>query len=62
MDGITSRLLTNLLLLRGGYEFAEVVSHEKLVENRKAGYDLALNRTQRTWKTDKEDISEWLVF
>ena len=61
-NGRTSRLLTNLILLRGGYEFAEVVSHEKLVENRKADYYLALNRTQRTWKTEQEDISAWLVF
>ena len=61
-NGRTSRLLTNLILLRGGYEFAEVVSHEKLVENRKADYYLALNRTQRTWKNEQEDISAWLVF
>jgi Fic family protein len=61
-NGRTSRLLTNLILLREGYEFAEVVSHEKCIEARKADYYLALNRTQRTWKTTTEDVSEWLVF
>jgi Fic family protein len=61
-NGRTSRLLANLILLREGYEFAEVVSHEKCIESRKADYYLALNRTQRTWKTTAEDLSEWLVF
>jgi Fic family protein len=61
-NGRTSRLLTNLILLREGYEFAEVVSHEKCIEERKADYYLALNRTQRTWKTATEDLSKWLVF
>jgi Fic family protein len=61
-NGRTSRLLTNLMLLREGYEFTEVVSHEKCIEGRKADYYLALNRTQRSWKTAREDLSEWLVF
>ena len=61
-NGRTSRLLANLTLLREGYEFTEVVSHEKCIEARKADYYLALNRTQRSWKTACEDLSEWLVF
>ena len=61
-NGRTSRLLANLILLREGYEFTEVVSHEKYIEARKADYYLALNRTQRSWKTASEDISAWLVF
>ena len=61
-NGRTSRLLANLILLREGYEFTEVVSHEKCIEGRKADYYLALNRTQRSWKTASEDLSEWLVF
>ena len=61
-NGRTSRLLANLILLREGYEFTEVVSHEKCIEARKADYYLALNRTQRSWKTASEDLSEWLVF
>ena len=61
-NGRTSRLLSNLMLLRGGYEFASVVSHEKLIEANKAGYYLALNKTQKTRKRRREDISEWLLF
>ena len=61
-NGRTSRLLTNLILLQQGYQFTSLVSHEKLVEARKADYYLALNKTQKTWKTEKEDISEWLLF
>jgi len=61
-NGRTSRLLTNLMLLQQGYQFTSVVSHEKLVEERKADYYLALNKTQKTWKSGQEDISEWLLF
>jgi Fic family protein len=61
-NGRTSRLLTNLMLLQQGYQFTSVVSHEKLVEQRKADYYLALNKTQKTWKSGQEDISEWLLF
>lgn len=61
-NGRTSRLLTNLLLLRQQYLFTSIVSHERLIEANKVDYYLALNRTQQTWKTDKEDISPWLLF
>lgn len=61
-NGRTSRLLTNLMLLQHGYSFATVVSHERLVEANKADYYLALNRTQQTWKTKREDVSDWLRF
>ena len=61
-NGRTSRLLTNLMLLRTGYQFTTLVSHEKLIEQSKADYYLALNQTQKTWKTDEEDISSWLLF
>jgi Fic family protein len=61
-NGRTSRILTNLMLLQHGYAFTTVASHEKIVEENKAEYYLALNRTQRTWKTDQEDVSACLVF
>jgi len=61
-NGRTSRLLSNLMLLQHGYDFAAVVSHEKLIEANKADYYLALNKTQKTWKTGKEDLSQWLLF
>lgn len=61
-NGRTSRLLTNLMLLQHGYSFATLVSHERLIEASKAEYYLALNQTQRTWKSDKEDLSPWLTY
>lgn len=61
-NGRTSRLLTNMLMLQNDYEFVSLVSHEKLIEEKKADYYLALNKTQRSWKTEKEDISDWLLF
>ncbi|MCF6354805.1 MAG: Fic family protein [Candidatus Polarisedimenticolaceae bacterium] len=61
-NGRTSRLLTNLMLLQHGYSFASLVSHERLVEQSKADYYLALNKTQKSWKSDYEDLSAWLIY
>jgi len=61
-NGRTSRLLTNLMLLRSGYDYAKVVSHERLVEDSKVDYYLALNKTQSTWKSDAENMAPWLTF
>lgn len=61
-NGRTSRLLTNLLLLQQGYMFTALVSHEKLIEDRKADYYLALNKAQSSWKSRKEDIFPWLIY
>ena len=61
-NGRTSRLLTNLLLLRHGYDFTALVSHEKLIEARKADYYLALNRSQGAWKSKKENITPWFSY
>jgi Fic family protein len=61
-NGRTSRLLTNLLLLQNGYLFAQVVSHERIIESRKVDYYIALNKTQSTWKTDSENITPWLLY
>lgn len=61
-NGRTSRLLTNMLLLQNEYEFAALVSHEKLIEENKADYYLALNKTQRNWKKKGENITDWLLF
>lgn len=61
-NGRTSRLLTNLLLLKNGYTFTQVMSHERIIEENKVDYYLALNKTQNTWKTDKENIAPWLLY
>ncbi|MEA3464243.1 MAG: Fic family protein [Patescibacteria group bacterium] len=61
-NGRISRILTNFLLLKSGYEYAPYVSHEKLIEDNKVDYYLALNKAQQTWKTKKEDSSPWILF
>ncbi len=61
-NGRLSRVLTNLLLLKSGYEYMPYVSHEKLIEDNKPEYYIALHRSQKTIGTKKEDISKWLEF
>ena len=61
-NGRTSRLLTNLMLLQNGYAFTALVSHEKLIEATRAEYYLALNKTQRAWKNENEDVAPWLLY
>lgn len=61
-NGRTSRLLTNLLFLQQWYLFMPFVSHEALIEQKKVEYYMALNKAQKTWKTQKEDISSWILF
>lgn len=61
-NGRISRVLTNLLLLKNGYEYMPYVSHEKLVEDNKPEYYIALRRSQKTIKKENEDITPWLNF
>jgi Fic family protein len=61
-NGRTSRLLTNLMLLQQSYSFAQITSHERIIELSKVDYYLALNKTQNSWKTEEEDIAPWLFF
>lgn len=62
-NGRTSRIITNLLLLQQGYDFVPYVSHEKIIEDNKADYYLALRKSTRNWKTeDDEDIHHWILF
>lgn len=61
-NGRLSRILTNLLLLQAGYEYMPYVSHEKLVEDNKSEYYVALRRSQKSFKTSNEDIIPWLTF
>lgn len=61
-NGRLSRVLTNLLLLKEGYLYMPYISHEKLVEDNKPEYYLALRQSQKTFKTDKETIVPWLDF
>jgi Fic family protein len=61
-NGRVSRVLTNLLLLKEGYEYMPYVSHEKLVEDNKPDYYIALRKSQKTIGSKKEDIILWLEF
>ncbi len=61
-NGRLSRVLTNLLLLRSGYQCVLYVSHEQIVERRKDEYYIALRKSQETFKTDHDTISPWLNF
>ncbi len=67
-NGRLSRILTNLLLLRSGYQFVQYVSHEQIVERRKDEYYFALRKSQETFRTqsnpveDHETIAPWLNF
>ena len=61
-NGRLSRVLTNLLLLQAGYLYAPYISHEKLVEDNKPDYYIALRRSQKTIGTIKENIADWLDF
>ena len=38
------------------------VSHEKLIEDNKPDYYMALRKSQKTFKTTHEDITPWLDF
>jgi Fic family protein len=61
-NGRLSRVLTNLLLLRSGYQFVQYVSHEQIVERRKDEYYLALRASQGTFTTKNDTIAPWLNF
>jgi len=61
-NGRLSRILTNLLLLKEGYLYMPYVSHEKLVEDNKPEYYLALRKSQKTLKARIENVIPWLDF
>lgn len=61
-NGRISRILTNLLLLQAGYQYMPYVSHEKLIEDNKADYYMALRKSQKTLKSKHPDIIPWLDF
>ncbi|MDE2311812.1 MAG: Fic family protein [Patescibacteria group bacterium] len=61
-NGRLSRVLTNLLLLKEGYVYMPYVSHEKLIEDNKSEYYIALRKSQKTIKSKNEDITPWLDY
>jgi len=61
-NGRVSRVLTNLILLQQEYIFTKYIAHEKLVENTKVEYYMALRKATNSWKTEKEDVTPWLFY
>ncbi|PIZ74861.1 Fic family protein [Candidatus Peregrinibacteria bacterium CG_4_10_14_0_2_um_filter_43_11] len=61
-NGRLSRILTNLLLLRFGYQFVQYVSHEQIIEYRKDEYYIALRKSQETFKADHDTIAPWFNY
>jgi Fic family protein len=61
-NGRLSRLITSLLLLREGYDFVQYISFEQIIEQKKADYYRALIAGQQHRSTEKEIISDWLLF
>jgi Fic family protein len=51
-----------LLLLKAGYLYMPYVSHEKLIEDNKNGYYLALMRNRKAPGKKRENIFPWLNF
>ena len=61
-NGRLSRLLTTLLMLKGGYYYSPYSSLESIIEANKENYYLALQKTQKAWQNGKPDWEPWLLF
>ncbi len=61
-NGRLSRILTNLLLLKEGYLYMPYISHEKLIEDNKPDYYLALRTSQKVTRTGQSNITAWFSF
>ena len=61
-NGRLSRILTNLFLLQTNYLYIPYVSHEKLIEDNKPEYYIALRTSQKTLDSKNPNISSWLIF
>ncbi len=61
-NGRLSRVLTTLLLLRGGYSYVPYSSLESVIEQSKEGYYLALRQTQVTIRTEAPNWQPWVAF
>lgn len=61
-NGRTSRALTNLLLLKAGYDYVPYVSLDEIIEETKAEYYLVLRASQKKHKTEHEYIAPWVEY
>lgn len=61
-NGRLSRILTALMLLKAGYSYVPYSSLERIIEENKDRYYLALRRAQSTLSTDNSQLNEWTLF
>jgi Fic family protein len=61
-NGRLSRILTNLLLVRNGYTFAQYSSHERIVEANKDQYYQALRSSQQKLESLQDFSLTWAAF
>ena len=61
-NGRLSRILTTLCLLKAGYLYVPYSSLERIVEENKERYYLALRRAQSTLYADNARLGDWLIF
>jgi Fic family protein len=61
-NGRLSRIMTTLLLLRAGYDYVPYSSLERVVEENKDAYYLALRHAQSEMHGDHSKLHEWVDF
>jgi Fic family protein len=61
-NGRLSRIFTTLTLLKSGYSYVPYSSLERVIEDNKDQYYLALRRAQSTLCTDNRKLNEWILF
>ena len=53
---------TSRVLLKSGYEMIKYISLEKMIEETKIEYYLSLRKSTNFWKSEKEDVTDWLFY
>jgi len=61
-NGRLARALTTLLLLRAGYDYVPYASLERVIEDNKANYYVALRESQLAMRENAADFGAWLFF
>lgn len=61
-NGRLSRALTTLMLLRSGYRYVPYSSLERIIEDSKDEYYVALRRAQATLDGDESKLMDWITF
>lgn len=61
-NGRLSRILTNLLVAKAGYSYMPYASHEKIIEDHKTEYYVALRTAQKDGKSPKAPVARWIHF